>query len=315
MFFSIVVCTYNRARYVQAYLPTALTQAFDPTCYEVIVVDNNSSDNTRPVVEQLQTQHPHLRYCFEPKQGLSHARNAGWRAANGRYIAYLDDECRVAGDWLTRAATIVDQYAPVVFGGDVGAFYESQRPRWWREAYSADFCHTYGAPARWLSDGKCVVGGNMFVQREALEHVNGFDPNFGMHGDTVHFGEEDDLVARLSNHHQMPFVYYDSELSVSHLVRPEKLTILRRYRTQIARSYAWMMINQQQPAHFSRRTAALFYLYLCKTAVTETLNAIFLRDKTKYPHWQNYLYQSKLLIEGSHHLGLLKAQRSRSNWA
>ena len=99
---SVVVCTFNRADLLETSLEALDEQILESSEYEVIVVDNNSTDNTLNVVEELCNRLTSLRYCFEPNQGLSHARNRGWREAMGEYVAYIDDDCKVPGQWLTR---------------------------------------------------------------------------------------------------------------------------------------------------------------------------------------------------------------------
>ena len=97
---SAVVCTYKRPEYLRAMLPGVCSQCDDPAVFEVIVVDNNSADDTAEIVAGLQRTFSNLRYCVEPNQGVAHARNRGWQVARGTYVAYLDDECSVPAEWL-----------------------------------------------------------------------------------------------------------------------------------------------------------------------------------------------------------------------
>ncbi|MGD8380729.1 MAG: glycosyltransferase, partial [Syntrophobacterales bacterium] len=91
---SVIVCTYNRAELLGGTLRTLCHQTLDTSEYEVIVVDNNSTDNTREVVDEFCRRSSNVRYCFEPQQGLSHARNQGLQEAKGKYVAYIDDDAR-----------------------------------------------------------------------------------------------------------------------------------------------------------------------------------------------------------------------------
>ena len=89
---SVVICTYNRAAYLEQTLATFFRQEhLDRVPHELIVVDNNSSDNT-PEVVQAFSSHRALHYHFESKQGLSRARNRGVTESRGEIIAYLDDD-------------------------------------------------------------------------------------------------------------------------------------------------------------------------------------------------------------------------------
>ena len=114
--FSVVVCTFNRAELLTLCLDTLVRQQLSPQHYEILVVDNNSSDHTREVVAGFAATHGHVRYVFELEQGLSAARNRGAKEAVGRYLAYLDDECKVPPDWLSQASRVAAETAARIFG-------------------------------------------------------------------------------------------------------------------------------------------------------------------------------------------------------
>src|SRR5215470_14722752 len=91
---TVLVCTYNRSRTLGETIESVATQALpQPLSWELLIVDNNSSDDTRRVVEGFQRQYPErIRYFFEPQQGLSYARNAGIREARGEILVFIDDD-------------------------------------------------------------------------------------------------------------------------------------------------------------------------------------------------------------------------------
>jgi glycosyltransferase involved in cell wall biosynthesis len=97
---SVVISTYNRGPVLPAAIESILRQNAPEVSYELIVVDNNSTDDTRQVVESFSTR-SNVRYVFEAKQGPSHGRNAGIANARGRIIAFTDDDVRPASDWLS----------------------------------------------------------------------------------------------------------------------------------------------------------------------------------------------------------------------
>ena len=98
---SAVVCTLNRATYLARAVESLVNQTYPKEYYEIIVVDNGSTDNTREVVEQF-SQCAIIRYIYEPVKGLSQARNTGWQAAAGKYVAYLDDDAIARPRWLEK---------------------------------------------------------------------------------------------------------------------------------------------------------------------------------------------------------------------
>src|SRR5678815_492050 len=103
---SVVISTYNRASVLPAAIESILRQNAPEVNYELIVVDNNSTDDTRQVVESFSNRN--VRYVFEAKQGPSHGRNAGIANARGRIIAFTDDDVRPAADWLSNIKRAFD---------------------------------------------------------------------------------------------------------------------------------------------------------------------------------------------------------------
>jgi glycosyltransferase involved in cell wall biosynthesis len=99
---TVILCTYNRSQSLANTLESLSASLF-PDCieWEVLVVDNNSTDHTRQVVEDFCSRHPkHFRYLFEPKAGKSQALNAGVRKAQGEILAFTDDDVTVDPTWL-----------------------------------------------------------------------------------------------------------------------------------------------------------------------------------------------------------------------
>src|SRR5437868_5644614 len=96
---SVVLCTYNRAERVGAALDALLRQKGDVE-YEIVVIDNNSTDDTENVVRSIAASGGagRVRYVFEGRQGLSHARNCGIRASHAPIVAFTDDDVRVNDD-------------------------------------------------------------------------------------------------------------------------------------------------------------------------------------------------------------------------
>ena len=94
---SLIVATYKRAEQLLVTLSSVAAQQTAPQRWECIIVDNNSTDDTRQRAASFIAEHPDLniRYHFEPQQGLSHARNAGIAIAQGDIIAFVDDDERI----------------------------------------------------------------------------------------------------------------------------------------------------------------------------------------------------------------------------
>jgi len=110
MLISVIVCTCNRAQSLRDTLEALLNQKtnnnFD---YEIVLVDNNSKDDTGKVTQEYQYRSQRFKYVFEPKQGLSYARNHGIREARGELIVFTDDDCIPEPDWLLKIAEFLAQ--------------------------------------------------------------------------------------------------------------------------------------------------------------------------------------------------------------
>src|SRR3712207_2632458 len=96
---SAIVCTWNRIALLEGALAALVDQVSAPP-HEIIVVDNASPDASGALIHRYAGRHPQVRYLYEPRQGLSYARNAGVRAARGAIIAFTDDDVRVAPEWM-----------------------------------------------------------------------------------------------------------------------------------------------------------------------------------------------------------------------
>ena len=180
---SVVICTFNRSRDLAAALDAVLTQRDAPP-HEVIVVDNNSTDGTRAVVEARLPANPHLRYVFEPSQGLPQARNAGIRAARAPILAFTDDDIIVAPDWVASVERAFERYPDAdCIGGRV-------LPRWPASGQPAWFTRTQLAPLALQDKGDapvfvtrdnaapCLIGANFCFRRSAFEKAGLFSPEY-----------------------------------------------------------------------------------------------------------------------------------------
>ena len=229
---SVVVCTYNREELLRGCLDSLCQQTLDKELYEVIVVDNNSTDNTWDIAVTYCKTEQNFRLVKELQQGLSHARNRGWIEANGQYIAYIDDDARATEDWLERIVvtflTITPQ--PVAVGGKIHPWYDQTPPKWFLDDFEI---RTWGDKPEFLQPPRAQYGfsgSNMCIRKEIIEAYSGFSPQFGMIGGKMGLGEESDLFMRIYN--DQPCFWYDPNILVYHWVPKSNMTI--KYRIQRA---------------------------------------------------------------------------------
>jgi glycosyltransferase involved in cell wall biosynthesis len=190
---SVVVCTYNRAGPLQRFLARVaeLGTPRHDLPWELVVIDNNSNDGTRAVVEQARAQLPvPVSYHFEPRQGLSYARNAALTTARYDILAFTDDDCLFGADWLTSIAREFAADANLaILGGRVEpapglpAELSTRRGRERIEVKS-------------LADIRRNLSGcNMSLKRSLLRDVEPFDTRLGA-GTPCKSGEDSDYLYR-----------------------------------------------------------------------------------------------------------------------
>jgi len=285
---SVVICTYNRAALLAGVLKTLCDQTLDRSCYEVIVVDNNSSDSTRAITEEFCRRYENLRYCLESRQGSSYARNLGVQVAQGEYVAFCDDDCEVPNNWLAIASEIIEEVSPAVFGAGFFALYHTPKPRWYKDSYGS---HSLGETARVLKE-ETVSGGNSFYRRSLLLSLGGFDTTMGPVGNKLGFGE--DIAPQLLLRSRMPeaVIYYDPRLHIYHLVRPEKLSLRWVARWRFAMGYdCYRLFSEGRHPTVKNRVLWMQAARTILHFVVDLTIGMIKRDRRQYPYCQNYFYE------------------------
>ena len=226
---SVIVPTFNRASSCVLAAQSVLAQD-TRVPHEVIIVDNNSTDDTRQRIQALRRQAPQrLRYVFEGKQGLSAARNAGIATARGNIIAWLDDDALARPGWLDALAETYRTHPDAwCVGGKIVLALPEVLPRW----FNHSFLLTSQLGLLDLGDATIerrypdfVFGGNFSVRRDALDRVGPFDTRLGLAGAWRVESEEADLCWRIQQ--TGGAVYYCGRAIVAHVVPAARIT--KRY--------------------------------------------------------------------------------------
>lgn len=238
---SIIVCTYQRAESLRDTL-CALRQLHVPPGHdlEVIVVDNNSSDHTRAVVEACQAEWPALRYEFEPAQGLSHARNHGIRAARGEVLLFTDDDVLPATDWLEQTLAGLERYQADACGGYIAPIWEDSPPTWLTERFYGFLAVRTDREDDYPIDSPSLApfGANMAFRRQVFDKVGLFDTERGRKGKVLASGEDGEMFERiLAAGLKAVFL---GKSRVRHKVEAFRMTkaYIRRWRRQTSRNLA-----------------------------------------------------------------------------
>ncbi|MDB9345460.1 glycosyltransferase family 2 protein [Nodularia spumigena CS-586/05] len=221
---SAIICTHNRDTYLGAAIDSLLAQDFSAE-FEVVVVDNGSSDRTREVVEQ-RLGNPRVKYVFEPTIGLSVARNTGARVASGAILAYLDDDAVASVSWLQVLSAAYEHNSQLaIAGGKVTLLWPPNiEPPHWLSPGLAGNLGAYDLGDRMIyiqQPGLTPRGLNYSLRRSFLEEIGGFDPHLGRVGKNLLSNEELQMTEfALQRGWQ---VAYLPQALVAHNVAPERL--------------------------------------------------------------------------------------------
>lgn len=221
---SVAICTYNRADRLQLALEALCHQTLEPSRFEILVIDNASTDSTHSVCQAFETALPQLRYVFEPVQGLSKARNTALQEAKSLYIAFLDDDAIPCPNWLASLlhAFQTVQPEPVCVGGLIRPLWELPKPDWVRPTMESLFTILDGGDQpRWFRPNEFPWGANVAYQRDALLKIGGFHEKLGRRGNSLLSGEEYLLNATLQS--QGGGFYYHPEAAIEHWIPKERI--------------------------------------------------------------------------------------------
>jgi hypothetical protein len=222
---SVIVCTWNNSQRLAVTLDAiARCTVPAPLAWELVLVDNNCSDETPAVARSFRGRLP-LVYVEEPRQGLSRARNAGLRAATGHLIIFADDDVTPCPDWIEAYwAAYTARPRGFYFGGRLIPEFESAppEPALRRLAQLPLTGLDWGSEARVLGPHERFLGANWSCPADALRRVGDFDVRLGLDASLGkrRIGEEWDLMERLRGQNVLP--WYLPDALVTHFVPDHK---------------------------------------------------------------------------------------------
>ncbi len=218
---SAVICTYNRDKFIRAALQKLTEQTLPAKDYEIIIVDNRSTDNTAAICQEFISTHPfyNIRYVFESNKGLSFARNRGWQEAESPIITYIDDDAEAAPQFLESIVRFLEKHKEAVgIGGRVVPIYPDTGEPAWMNKYLNGFVGRMdfgGAAKVFEGNMKYPAGCNMTYRKEILQQAGGFNNELTFRSDDKYIYYQ---VSKISDK-----VYYLPEATVHHNIDSDRL--------------------------------------------------------------------------------------------
>lgn len=240
---SSVICTHNRGHLLGQVIQSLLDQTLDEDAYEIIVVDNASTDQTADLVRSMAEQDERVRYIPEGELGLSYARNAGIEAARGGIVAFIDDDALAHRRWLAALLHAYETHPSAwAVGGRALPIWETERPGWLHEDLLVYLTiHDLGEQDRHLHWPEILVGTNCSFRRSLFDKIGPFTVATGHN----RYGDETELQLRM--HQKGLDVYYAPRAVVDHLVPACRLN-----RSYFWRRAYWQGYSSLTERHFER---------------------------------------------------------------
>jgi len=218
---SVIICTYNREKYLPSALNSLKNQTVDKKKYEIIIVNNNSTDNTEEISKRFIKENPELniKYVVETQRGLSAARNRGIKESDGEIIIFIDDDAEVTPNYVEEAIKFFQTYDDVdAMGGKIIPKYEDgKEPEWmsiflWGLVTKSD----WGNKIRKYPYSKSPYGCSMALRKNVLYDV-------GLFNEQLIFRSEDKYIFYQLKRFKRKYIY-NPNFIVFHNISKERIT-------------------------------------------------------------------------------------------
>lgn len=216
-FFSIIIPTFNRARIISRAIESVLAQDFDD--WEMIVIDDGSTDNTGDVVRVFSDIDLRINYHYSENQGAAAARNLGCTFASGKYFTFLDSDDEYLPRHLSLRAEMISAEPPIeLLHGNVEVIGDPMVP----DRFD---------PTKIIPISECIVGGTFFIRRDLFKRIGGF-ANIPYADDNEFFGRALELGALIRKVETATYRYYRTEPdSICTVVANDGIFAIKKLRT------------------------------------------------------------------------------------
>ena len=218
MYLTILLCTYNRAKLLNPLIDELIKQVndLDRNDIEILLIDNNSTDETKSIGLDYEKTCSFLTYEFESKQGLAVSRNKGIGLAKGKIISFIDDDIVLDKNWLKEIVSSIEKYPYKAFGGRVLPLWEKEKPSYinldgFFSLNQKIFpSHNNGDAERLYPITKeeaNPIGANMWIYKELFQKHGGFREDLGRVGYGGIPCEDTEFCSRLLRNKEQIFYY------------------------------------------------------------------------------------------------------------
>ena len=289
--FTIIICTYNRAHIIGECLQSLCEQEYAPGLnFPVIVVNNNSKDNTQMMVNGFSNKLPNLKVINESRQGLSYARNCGIAASETEWVVFLDDDAKARPNWVQVIHNTIEKNDFDCFGGPYYAWHHYGPPPEWFPLNGGTYEPEQGYGL--LGNDTYIPGGNCAFKVECAKRAGLFPTEIGMCGDECSYGEETFLFNIMKQQHaRLGFV---PEMKIDHCVLPYKYKISWQLRSAYASGEVCFQVNNHFPTFRDILGAIKNFIKQLLWAMPKSFLSIFFVDKKTWK--QNMLASLKAFV-------------------
>ncbi|MFA9390566.1 MAG: glycosyltransferase [Prolixibacteraceae bacterium] len=223
---SLIICTYNRDKFLPLCLAALTRQDCSVDDFEIILINNNSTDTTDQICHNFLEQNKkiHFNYFIETKQGLSVARNRGIAESIGKVISFIDDDAIICDNYVSNLLKHFLSSDLMAGGGKILPKWETQAPIWINKYLLPLFSLIdMGEKQKPFTGKRYPIGANMFFKKEIFDEIGLFNEELGRTGKNMMGGEEKDIFNKIkAKNHQ---INYFPDIWVYHIIPDERTTV------------------------------------------------------------------------------------------
>jgi len=220
---SAIISTYNRAHFLEGLFDSVIKQTIDSSRYEIVIVNNNCTDNTEEICKKFFESHPEIsvNYCIETNQGLSFGRNRGIVESKFEIVTFLDDDAIIAPDFFETTLAFFDLHPEVnAIGGKILLQFMNKKPDWYNPYLASMLGYFNPGDKEKIFTKGFFRGSNMSFRKDIFNRYDGFNTSLGRVGKNLVGSEEKELFFRYKSKGEV--MWYVPSTVVYHLVPIER---------------------------------------------------------------------------------------------